>query len=150
MKSTYSLDIITNTLCKDNGQVDIIRSVLKDTLAVYQWHYQTATDHQQHRDAKNGADLAVTKVIALLRSKGQDTLADEVAEALQNDDVASTLTKGKVLSQAKEHMKQKLLSSGMKPWKYSKEFTKYMEHAFIEWCEKYPLDEAPAHFDNDF
>lgn len=150
MKSTYSLDIITDTLCKDDEQVNIIREILKDTLAIYQWHYQAATDHQEYKNARNGADLAVKKVIALLKAKGQDTLAGEVAEALQNDDTASTLTKSKVLSQAKEHMKQKLFDHGMKQDKYSKKYAKYMEYSFTEWCEKYPLDEAPAHFDDSF
>ena len=150
MRSTYSLDIVTKTLCNNDNQVDIIRDALKSALTHYQWHYQSSNDHQEYKNAKNGATLAKSKVVALLRAKGQDTLADEVIEALYNDATTSTLTTNKVLSQAKEHMKKYLFGCGMTPSIHKNKFAKYMEYAFIEWCETYPLNEAPASFDSDF
>ena len=47
-------------------------------------------------------------------------------------------------------MKSRLLLRGMPEWKYNKDYGKNMGEAFIELCEKYPLTEAPAHFDSDF
>ncbi len=150
MRSTYSLDLVTNTLCKNDKQVDIIRDALKSALAAYQWHYQITTDHQQYRNAESGATLATNKVVALLKAKGQDTLANEVEEALYNDRDTSTLVRSKVLSQAKKHMKEYLFDCGMEEDEHNNKYAKHMERIFMEWCEAYPLAEAPASFDSDF
>ncbi len=150
MKSTYTLDIITDTLCKDDNQADSIRSILKTALDMYQWEYQVSTDNQVYRSAKNGASLAVTKVVELLKAKGQNTLADEVEYALYNDDATSTLTRRKVLSQINKYMKKQLIEGGISFSKYKNEFSVQMETAFHEWCAEYPLEKAPEHFDRDF
>ncbi len=150
MRSTYSLDLVTNALCEKDVQVDCVRAALKSALAVYQWHYQINNDHQEYVNAESGATLATNKVVALLKAKGQDTLADEVAEALYNDAKTSTLTRSRVLSQANRHMKEYLFSCGMTPSIHKNKYAKHMKRIFIEWCELYPLDEAPASFDSDF
>ncbi len=149
-RSTDTLAHVTTNICKNDKQVDIVRTVLEKTLSLYQWHYQTATDNQQYRNAKSGASKSVAETIELLRNSGQDALADEVEVALHNNDATSTLTRKKVLSQAKKHMKELLLDSGLPVGEYNKYYAKHLEKAFIEWCEIYPLDEAPEHFDNSF
>ena len=150
MRSTYSLDIIINTLCNNDKQSDIIRQVLSDTLALYQWHYQVTDDHQSNRDATSGADKATAKVLELLKAAGEDTLADEVEVALYRDASADTLTRRQVILLAKKYIKEQLFEVGMSYDIYKDKFSKKMERAFIEWCEEYPLEEAPASFDSDF
>lgn len=150
IKSTYSLDIMTSTLCTKAKQVDIIRVVLENTLAIYQWHYQVTNNNQQNRDANSGAHLAVVKVTKLLRAKGENTLANDVEDTLEEDTDTAIFTRRQVLFKAKAHMKERLLDRGMPIDTYTNEFAVLIEEAFIEWCEQYPLAEAPAHFDSDF
>ena len=157
VKTTYSLDIITDTICKNDIQIDMIRNILKNTLECYQWYYQTATDHQEYVNAANNSKIAVPKTTKLLRDSGQYTLADEVEEVLYNDPSTSILTKSKVLSQAKKFMKEAILGekSMEKEYKrrlgkYNKKYSKLLGLAFKEWCEAYPLDSAPEHFDSNW
>lgn len=144
---TYSLDIILNTVCKNDKQREIVTRIFKDTIAIYQWYYQQAEPNRQHRDVKSGIDLATTAIVEHLRSIGQHTLADDVEKAICDD---SILTRSKVVTQAKEYMKAKLLEAGMPEWKYTKHYAKFLEFAFIEWSEENQLTEPPAHFDDDF
>ena len=104
-KSTYSLDSIVDTVCKDDKEADFIRRILAETLSIYQWHYQTASDKPQ-RDVENSAVIAVKKTIKLLQDIGQNTLAEEVESVLVDN---SILRKGTILSNAKNHMKDKIL-----------------------------------------
>lgn len=150
LQSTDTLEHILENICLNDTCADAIREVLNHTLAVFQWHYQTATDTQTYDNAINGANLAVTKTVELLRNKGENSLADEIKEALFEYIGSSILTKSKVLSQAKAYMKEALLTRGMSTSKYNKNYAKYMEITFIELCNKYPLTEAPSHYDSNF
>ncbi len=179
--------MITKTICKDDKEIDFIKSVLEETLSMYQWHYQTASDKPK-RDVKDSAERAAKKTIKLLRDVGQNTLAEEVENVLVDD---SILTKSIILSSAKKEMKDKILFAykvekklrefetaydkvkissdvfeerkqkideffkvfpnyGITESTYKNNYASLLAEAFKEWCEKYPLDEAPAHFDQDF
>ncbi len=148
-RSTDELAYLTNAFCSSDESVDAIRSVLESALGVYQWHYQVASDKQYDSTQKSSARV-IAATIELLKNAGQDSLADEVADALYNDIDTSTLTKAKVLSQVKKHMKKLLLKRGMPEYIYNNNFARQMESTFIEWCDTYPLDEAPAHYNKDF
>jgi len=149
-KTTDTLEYITTNICKDDSCANAIREILNHTLDTFQWHYQTATDHQSYENASNGVNLAVLYTVQLLRNIGENSLADDVKAVLSENKKYSILTKDKVLSQAKRHMKSELFSRGMEEWRYNKNYGKDMGIAFIELCEKYPLLEVPAHFDSDF
>ena len=77
-------------------------------------------------------------------------MADNVKDALHNDKETSVYTKNKVFSQAKKHMKNRFLSVGMSSSTYEKGLVYSMDYLFKEWCEEFPLEKAPAHFDDDF
>ena len=81
---------------------------------------------------------------------GQEKLSNDVQTALENNDETSIFTKNKVLSQAKQYMKEQFINAGMKESTYNKDLAVLMELIFIDWCDKHPLEESPAHFDNDF
>lgn len=148
-RTTDELEYLTETLCDADHRVDIVRSVLESALSIYQWHYQTASG-KVYRDVKDASAKAIDKVIILLKNAGQNSLADDVADALYNDSDTSVLTKSKVISQVKVHMKILLLERKMSLSNYENNFAEQMKKTFIEWCDTYPLDEAPAHFDQDF
>lgn len=147
MKSTYSLKIITETICKDDAQIDIVIKTLEDALAVHQWYYQNASKYQQQKNAKNGAKLAVAKTIELLKAIGQNSLAEEVERVLPDDRM---LTKIRVISNAKKAMKEIMLNKGISESTYNNKFAVLMEEAFKEQCSQYPLKEPPTWFDNNF
>ena len=149
-KTTDALENIITNICRDDRCIDAIREILKQTLDLYQWSYQTATDHQTYENASNGANLAVSHTIQLLRNIGENSLADDVEEVLSENNEDSFLTKDKVFKQAKDHMKSELLSRRMKEWIYKRDYGKNMGEAFIELCDKYPLTEAPVHLGRDF
>ncbi len=186
-RSTYSLNIIIDTICKDDKEVDFIKSVLEETLSIYQWHYQTASNKPK-RDVGASAERAVERTIKLLRDIGQNTLAEEVENVLVDD---SILTKSIILSSAKKEMKDKILlvykvekklrefeiaydkgkisndvfeerkqkidqflktssNYGITESTYKNNYASLLAEAFKEWCKKYPLDKAPASFDQNF
>ncbi len=148
-KSTDELEYLTTVFCSSDESVDAVRCVLEGTLDRYQWHYQIASE-RDYRNIDKSSTAAIGIVVELLQNAGQNSLADDVADALYNDRDTSTLTKDKVLFQVKNHMKKLLLERGMTFSVYKNNFAKQMEKTFIEWCDTYPLDEAPAHFDNEF
>ncbi len=140
-KSTPTLDLYSKA-----DKLDIIKEALEDALSFYQWHYQIASD-KAYRDVESSSAKAIDKVIKLLKNAGQNSLADDVVDALYNDRDTSTLTKDKVLSQAKKDMKIMMAKKGISKNDYSDLYNEITEKSFLEWCELYPLDEAPAHFD---
>jgi len=44
-KSVYSLDVLCNTECKDDAEINFVHQVFRDCLQFYQWHYQVALDN---------------------------------------------------------------------------------------------------------
>ena len=151
-KTTDTLENTIRLFCKNDKdhRKDIIINILDETLQRYQWHYQDAIDGKQYRDVRDSNQLHIDATIQLLKNGGQYTLADDIKEALFNDDKTSTFTKDKVLSQAKKHMKEQFVTAGIVASTYNKDLAYPMEFIFKEWCEKFPLDEAPAHYDKDF
>lgn len=150
-KSTYSLEILRKTVCQNEDEIVAVEYALNTVLELNQWAYQNTDDHQQYRDAKNAAIKARDKVVKLLRLKGDNTLANQVADALAEYPKDSTITRGKVLSNAKKVMKEEcLIRSEITIGRYNKDFSEYMELAFIELCQEYPLENAPDYFDSGF
>ncbi len=148
-KSTDELEYLTTVFCSSDESVDAVRNVLESVFERYQWYYQSASE-RDYKNIDKSSTSAINTVVELLKAAGQNSLADNVADALYNDRDTSTLTKDKVLFQVKNHMKKLLLERGMTFSVYKNNFAKQMEKTFIEWCETYPLDEAPVHFDNEF
>jgi len=109
MKSTYSLDIILNSTCKNDEQRQVVEQAFKHALDIYQWYYQNA-DSRPYRDVEKPIVKYTKKVVQRLREIGNQTLADEVEYVLYNDDKTSILTTKKILSQAKDSMKNELLA----------------------------------------
>jgi len=147
MRSTYSLDIVTKTICNDDNQVDIIRGALENALALYQWEYQKSTNRAKRDMTKELTD-ALKVVKSNLEFLGQRTLIEELEEVFTESDAG--LRDSNILTLVNRHMKQYLFNCGMTPSIHKNKFAKYMERIFMEWCEAYPLDEAPASFDSDF
>jgi hypothetical protein len=149
--STYSLNIIINTLCKNEEEQSNVKKALHDVLNLYQWEYQNTENYQQYRDAENGAKIAIDKVVQLLRNQGENKLAEDVKFAIYPDSKYSTLTKSKVLSLVKKSIKKKLVEEyGISESRYNKNIAKRIVTAFEEWCKKYPLSKSPDHFDSSW
>ena len=149
-KTTDTLENTINTFCKKDGHAEFLCSVLDETLQLYQWHYQASEEVKEYRNVRNRYTVHIKTTIQLLKDIGQHTLADNVKDALYNDKESSVYTKNKVLSQVKKHMKSRFLSVNIPSSTYDKGLVYSMEYLFKEWCEKFPLEEAPAHFDEDF
>ena len=149
-KTTDTLKNTIDEYCKDNVHAEFLCNVLDETLQQYQWHYQTAEGDREYRNVRNQYEKRIKTTVQLLQNIGQHTLADDVKDALYNDDKTSIFTKNKILSQATRHMKNKFLSVNMPSSTYEKGIAYSMEYLFKEWCETYPLKEPPAHFDDDF
>ena len=146
MKSTDTFEHLTVNICKDDREVDIITKALKSTLAMHQWNYQNASTATK-RNARTSADRAVIKTIALLKSIGQNTMADEVEYVLLHHTLTSKVA---ILSAAKEVLKEECLNHGITESKYKNQFAVLLEKAFVEQCDLHPLKEAPEWFDSSF
>ena len=148
-KTTDTLENTIRHFCKNgkDHRKDTIINILDETLQRYQWHYQDAIGGKQYRDVRDSNQLHIDATVQLLKNVGQYTLAEELQEALFNDNETSTFTKEKVLSQAKKYMKKQFISSGVKLSTYNKDLAYSMEFIFKEWCKKFPLDNAPEHYD---
>lgn len=140
-RSTPTLDLYSN-----DDKIDIIKEVLNHALSSYQWNYQIASD-KPYRDVESSSSKAVEKVIELLKNVGQNSLADDVEDALYNASDTSILTKKKVLSQVKKYMKVEMEIKGISKHDYSNFYNEITEKVFLEWCEFYQLDKVPEHFD---
>ncbi len=151
-KTTKTLENTIKSFCGDDNKdkKNMIINILDNALQAYQWHYQSAIGKKAYRDVRNSNQLHIDAAIQLLENEGQYTLAEDVREALFNDDKTSTFTKEKVLSQAKKYMKIQFLEAGVRESTYNKDYAYSMEFIFKEWCAKHPLDRAPEHFDYDF
>ena len=149
-KTTDTLENTIKTYCKDDEHAEFLCSVLDDTLQRYQWHYQTSEKIKEYRNVRNRYTVHIETTIQLLHDVGQHTLADNVKDALYNDKETSVYTQNKVFSQAKKHMKNKFLSVNMPSSTYEKGLAYSMGYLFEEWCETFPLEESPAHFNDDF
>ncbi len=145
MKSTYSLELLVNTVCKDNAEVDTVHKALKDALHVYQWQYQKASE-RAFRDVKKSVSNAVKIVVEQLNALGYHQLAEDIPEALADDE--DILTRSKFMTKATNLMKSSLLRSINKD-RYTRDFAKIMRDAFSEHCEEYPLREVPGHIQEE-
>jgi len=146
MKSTYTLDIITETICKDDKEVDAVHDALRLALHECQWQYQNASS-RQFRDVSKSTSNAINITVKHLMDCGFDQLAEDIVTALEDD--GDTLIQSKFLTSAKQVMK-KHLSKHMKGDRYSRNFATLMASAFTEQCEEYPLPYAPVHIEGDF
>ncbi len=147
--TTKILERINKNICWSDEERAIVNDTLKDTLSIYQWYYQNASD-KQYRDVESVTRKAIDTVVDLLEKRGDSSLAQSVKDALFNDQKNSLLTKNKVLSHAKMHIKQELLNKGVSISRFKNKFSKNMGDAFLEWCEMHPLTKAPEHFGSDW
>lgn len=148
LKSTDTLNHITDNFCKDDAEVQAIHKALTHALNTYQWQYQNASE-KKYATAKPQGDKAVAKTIELLNQAGYDELAEDVAEALYND--SNILTKSKYITKAKRLMKSTaILHETINESRYKNDFAELMYQAFVEQCEKFPLKYAPAHIEGTF
>ena len=145
MKSTYALDELVNTVCKDDVEVDAVHKALELALYNYQWQYQKASE-RAFRDIKKSTSHAVKITVEQLNASGYYQLAEDVLEALAEGE--NILTKNKYITQAKELMKDSMIKS-IDAKRYTRDFAKFMEYAFAEHCEKYPLQEVPDHIQEE-
>lgn len=166
-KMTDELQHIVINICKDGIEVKIVTDALQEALASYQWFYQEATKRQK-RDISKQVTNALTIVQEQLRMLGQVSLIEKLNDVfyepevgLNKDNIVTMATKGmreKCIKytrsiQIKIPSKKKInlsLPIGISSSRYKNEFARRMKIAFIEWCEEYPLDEPPKHYDNDF
>ena len=164
MRITDELEHITANICRDDTEVKIVTSALKETLSIYQWEYQQSSDRAK-RDITNELNRCLCVVKKQLKFLGQEKLIDDLEYVFEHSDAGSR--KSNILTEAKRHMKDYCLNAaqstkdpdtgnlifkkvGIPSGRYKNEFAKSMETAFIEWCEQFPLNEPPAHLDIDF
>ena len=141
MKTTYSLEILEETICRDDVETRAVHNALELALHRYQWQYQKASS-KQFRDVNKSISNAIKITVEQLVSSGYDQLAEDVCEALEDD--VHTLTKNKFITEAKNLIKSSLTKTIDKN-RYSRDFAEPMKKAFIEQCEEYPLQESPGH-----
>ncbi len=158
-RTTDELEHLISNICKNEIEIEIIRKALNNALQIYQWEYQNTSTRKKVTLTKelNDALTVVKKNLAIL---GQDTLLENLDDVFGKN--IETSTKSNILSIAKQDMQQYCLTT-MKSFpnnrcesiaisksRYENEFGKLMGKAFVEWCETFPLDEAPVHFDMYF
>jgi len=166
-KMTDELQHIVINICRNEIEVKIVMNALKEVLASYQWFYQKATNRQK-RDISKQVDNALAIVQEKLMMLGQISLIEKLNDVfyepevgLNKDNIVTKATKGmreKCIKytrkiQIKTPSKKKInlsLPIGISSSRYKNEFARSMKIAFIEWCEEYPLDKPPKHYDNDF
>ncbi len=147
--TTKILEKINKDICWSDKERAIVNDTLKNTLDIYQWYYQNASN-KQYRDVEYATKRAIATVVNLLEKRGDNSLAKTIKDTLYNDRKNSLLTKSKILTLAKNNIKQELSSKGISLSRFKNKFSKNMGDAFLEWCEVYPLTEAPDHFDSDW
>ena len=147
--TTKKLEMINKDICRNDEERAIVNDSLKSALDTYQWYYQNASI-KQYRDVENTTNKAIDTVVDLLKKRGDNSLAKNVKDALHNDRKSSLLTKSKILTLAKKHIRQELLIKGISISRFKDKFSKNMGDAFLEWCDIYSLTEAPDHFDSDW
>ena len=148
MKHTWFIEHMATTHCNNDEEVKAMYNALETALMNYQWYYQNASD-KKFVTVNNQTRKAVETTLELLRSQGHDSLISEIEYALQDSLDDSTLTKSKVITQAKRTMKS-VMTEIVKQERYDNVFGKLMGEAFIEHCNTFQLDEAPEHFDLHF
>ncbi len=148
MKHTWFIEHMATTHCNNDEEVKAMYKALETALRQYQWYYQNASD-KKFVTVDNQTRKAIETTLNLLRSQGHDSLIGEIEYALQDSLDDSTLTKSKVLTQAKRTMKSVMIET-VKQERYDNVFGKLMGEAFIEHCNTFQLDEAPEHFDLHF
>ncbi len=146
-QTTDELEHITSNLCRGDAEIEAVTNALKEALAIYQWEYQKVTDRAKVNIEKQLND-ALEVVKEHLEFLGQYTLIGDLEEVFDQPDVG--LAKTNILTLIKRHMKAYCVNNGIPSKRYNNEFAKNMTTAFIEWCEVYPLDEAPEHLDLGF
>ena len=149
MKSTYSLGIITDTLCRDDAEVQVVHLAFKHVLH-YQWAYQSASS-RQFRDVKESNKRCVEQVLEMLNDQGQGSVSEQLEHVFYHSMDESTLTKSKVLTKVKQIMKVEVLKcSSITESRYNNDFAQLMKEAFLEYCNEFPLTEAPFEYDTIF
>lgn len=167
-KTTDEFDHVRTNLCEDDTEVKVITNALNEALALYQWEYQNAC-YRAKRDITNQLNKALIVVKEHLNFLGQYTLIQDLEEAFEGSDAGLRISN--ILTLVGKYMKNCCLNAtepvkvqdekgksckwtyrsvSIDKKRYENVFAKAMEKAFIEWCEVYPLDKAPDHFDNNF
>ncbi len=154
-------------ICRNDQEYKILRAALMEALVLYQWKYQEATDRDK-RNIGNELNSALDIVTTHLQALGQYTICEDLISVFE--DTESIYNKKNIMMAVGKHMKQCSIDKmksikittmfygevslrvpiGIKENRYNNIFSVSMKDAFVEWCEEYPLDEAPSHFDNDF
>jgi len=148
-KSTYSLDIIIDTICKgDEVKINLVRGSLYAALQLFQWQYQNTSNDDSQRKFEKDSEDAINRVIHLLEQKGDNTGAELVHDSLLED--YKIQTQSLTLSEAKRFMKEQCVGDNITLSAYTKQYALLMGCAFKEWCEEYKIDEAPAYLDSGF
>lgn len=154
-KTTYSIDILFKTICKNPQEKNKIYNSLMNALYLYQWQWQNASTYQK-KDLENGAKLAIDKVISLLKAKGDFSVAESVKYSLLDNELDDNdsykLNKKNIESIVKKFLKKECTTGNecIKESRYNKDFAKYMITSFNELCNEYPTTEAPSHLDSSF
>ena len=148
IEHTDNIEHIASAYCNSKEEVKVMYEAFETALRHYQWYYQNASE-KKFVTVSNQTRKAVEITLNLLRYQGHDSLIGEIEYALQDSLDDSTLTKSKILTQAKQIMKS-IMTKVIKPKLYDEDFGKRMGKAFVEYCETFPLDESPAHFDLKF
>ena len=149
MKHTEEFILFVEGTAKDDVESKAMYKALETALLHYQWHYQNASETKFVTvDAQT--TKAIQATLDFLYAQGQDSVASEV-EAVVSDLDKSTLTKTKVLTQAKRTMKATMLKHcNMKQGTYENKLATLMKDYFIYHCEELPLDEATEGMDIHF
>lgn len=142
--TTSTLDTITNTLCRNDDEVNAVYAAIKSAATHYQWEYQNASK-RQYRDISTANTRTLEEAIAILKGLGQNTTASSIEDTLS---VAqeSLLTESKTLTAAKRMLKRECTSTRTRTIstsRYNRDFAALMIEAWKEWCEAYPIQMAP-------
>ncbi len=154
-------------ICKNDQEYKILRSALMETLVLYQWKYQNASERYKC-NISNELDAALKIVKTHLKTLGQYTLCDDLTDVFE--DTESKYNKKNIVMTAGKYMQKYSINKinpimimptsygrvylrapvGIDETRYKNIFSASMKKAFVEWCEEYPLAEAPTHFDDAF
>jgi hypothetical protein len=151
LKSTYSLDILTCTICKNDAEISAVHYVLWKALSKYQWRYQQASVGTPSEEIQS-IRTNFKKVIKLVENQGHLSVAHQLETILSEIEKDKLATKKAILRKVGRMMQKDLTSYpyNIKPARYNQKFSRWLKDAFKEYCENYKLNSPQANIDMNF
>ena len=151
LETTYSLDNICKTICKNQNEIDAVHAAIWIALNKYQWKYQNIPVGDAN-DAIEATKNHLKKTNRFLEIEGQEAIKRDINELLKKYEKEHAPTRSMILREAGRKMKTVMVSEfyTIKEWRYNREFASKMKNAFKEQCETFPLKKAPCSMDIKF